>query len=196
MSDLVYPSTPAPLYPRPSIDRPGRQRYSCDEWLPLVGPDGIVYGQASRTWCHGGSRALHPVVHLHLIDRFGCLCLQKRALTKDLMPGRWDTAVGGHVAYGEQIQEALFREAAEELGLTAFNPVFLEACPYETEQERELVFVFAAVGHPELYPRPEEVSECRWFTPAEVEKALSEEDLTPLFRWEYVRIWEKLSALL
>ena len=36
MFDLVYPSEPAPLYPRPSIDRPGKQSFPKGEVLPLV----------------------------------------------------------------------------------------------------------------------------------------------------------------
>lgn len=196
MFELIYPSEPAPLYPRPSIDRPGPSPVPADELLPLIETDGRVYGQASRAWCHSGSGVLHPVVHLHLIDRFGRLCLQKRSPHKDLLPGCWDTAVGGHVSYGEQVREALFREAAEELGLTAFHPVFIEAYPYRTERDSEFVCCFAAVGHPELRPDPAEVSECRWFTPAELDAAASDDRFTPNFREEYARIRKKLPALL
>lgn len=39
---------------------------------------------------------LHPVVH-HLFNFRGELYLQKRPEWKDIQPGRWDTAVGGHV---------------------------------------------------------------------------------------------------
>ena len=99
MVDLVYPSEPAPLYPRPSIGRPGRQPVPRGEMLPLMEPSGLVYGRATRDWCHSGSKVLHPVVHLHIVDRFGNIYLQKRAMTKDLLPGYWDTAVGGHVTY-------------------------------------------------------------------------------------------------
>ena len=95
--------------------------------LPIVEPSGNVIGQSTREYCHGGSKLLHPVVHLHIINRFGELYLQKRSMNKDLLPGMWDTAVGGHVGYGESIHEALFREAGEELGFTRFNPVFINS---------------------------------------------------------------------
>ena len=45
---------------------------------------------------------LHPVVHLHVMREGGFLYLQKRAMDKDIQPGKWDTAVGGHVDFGEQ----------------------------------------------------------------------------------------------
>lgn len=193
MFDLLYPSEPALLYPRPSIDRPGPQPMPSDEMLPLIQPSGLVYGQASRAWCHSGVGVLHPVVHLHLIDRFGRICLQKRALDKDLLPGYWDTAVGGHITYGEQVQEALYREADEELGLKAFNPIFLGTYTYKTARDQEFVISFAVVGHPQLQPNAAEVSQVRWFTPEEL---ASEGHLTPNFEWEYARIRERLQALL
>lgn len=196
LTDLVYPAFPAPVYPRPSIGHPGPQDTLREEMLPLVEPSGLVYGQAVRSWCHSGSGVLHPVVHLHILDRYGKLYLQKRALTKDLLPGYWDTAVGGHVTYGESIPEALFRECEEELGLREFNPVYLETYVYQTQRDREFVFVHAMVGHPELHPRQEEVSEGRWWTFTELEEAMGKDILTPNFESEFSRIREKLLALL
>lgn len=196
MSVLLYPFNPAPVYPRPSIDRPGKTFRPMGEMLPLVEPSGVVYGQAARSWCHGGSRALHPVVHLHIIDRFGCIYLQKRSLTKHLLPGYWDTAVGGHITYGEQPEEALYREAAEELGLQAFNPVFLGPCLNETEREREWVFVFGTVGHPDLNPDNAEVSEGHWWSPEELSEAWGKGILTPNFESEFPQIRARLQSLL
>ena len=196
MLDLVYPSSPAPLYPRPSVDHPGKQSAPTGEMLPLVEPSGLVYGQASREYCHSGSHVLHPVVHLHIIDHFGRLYLQKRSMTKDLLPGYWDTAVGGHVSYGETILEALYRETSEELGLTAFNPVALEAYVWQTERDNEYVFVHAMVGHPDLHPNAAEVSEGRWWTFEELDRAMGQHVLTPNFENEFGRIRKQLQAML
>lgn len=199
MFDLVYPSEPAPVYPRPSSDRPGKQPLPQGEVLPLIEPNGVVYGQASRAWCHStpqGCRALHPVVHLHIIDREGRLFLQKRSMNKHRLPGYWDTAVGGHVSYGELGQEALYREAAEELELYAFNPVFLGSYPFETGRDYEFVMIYATVGHPDLHPDNPEVSEGRWWSFQELDEAIGQGILTPNFEHEFLRIREKLKALL
>ena len=196
MFDLVYPSEPAPLYPRPSIDRPGKQSFPKGEVLPLVEPNGLVYGQAARFWCHGGSHALHPVVHLHIIDRFGNIYLQKRSQQKHRFPGQWDIAVGGHITYGEQVQEALFREASEELGLEAFNPQFLDHYVFQSKRDSELVVVFAVVGHPDLAPDNAEVTEGRWWSIPELEASFGKGIITPIFEQEFQRIRASLLALL
>ena len=91
---------------------------SSEELFPLVDEDGNVIGKALRSECHSGSKLLHPVVHLHVFDNEGRLFLQQRSMSKDIQPGKWDTAVGGHVDFGETVGEALSREAGEELGLT------------------------------------------------------------------------------
>jgi isopentenyldiphosphate isomerase len=196
MFDLVYPASPAPIYPRPSIDHPGKPVMPADEMLPLIEPNGLVYGQASRAWVHSGVLVLHPVVHLHILDRDGKVYLQKRAMNKDLLPGYWDTAVGGHISYGETVPEALFRETSEELGLSAFNPVFLEAYEYQTKRDREFVCVHAMVGHPTLHPNVAEVSEGRWWNIPELEEAMGKDILTPNFESEFQRIKDKLLAML
>ena len=196
MMDLLYPADPAPLYPRPSIQRPGKQPVPKGEKVPLVEPSGLVYGQATREWCHGGSKALHPVVHLHIIDRFGRIYLQKRSLTKDFLPGYWDTAVGGHITYGEQAEEALYREAAEELGIQAFNAIPIVSYIYETDRERELIFVYAMIGHPNLDPDNGEVSEGKWWSVEELESAWEKDILTPNLRSEFLRVKDRLLSLL
>ncbi len=96
-----------------------------EERFPLVDEEGTVVGVATRGACHNGSRLLHPVVHLHVFNAEGELYLQKRPEWKDIQPGKWDTAVGGHMDYGETPEDALIREVREELGITDFTPEFM-----------------------------------------------------------------------
>ena len=164
--------------------------------FPLTDPYGLVYGQASRAWCHSGEKPLHPVVHLHLIDRFQRICLQKRSAEKEICPLLWDTAVGGHITYGESVEEALYREAAEELGLTRFHPIPLGTYVWESRREKELVVLFAAVGHPRVTAHRPEVAEAMWWTFPEVDAMMGKHLLTPQFEQELPRIREQLLALL
>ena len=193
MIELVYPvGAPAPVLQRQSE----LADVSASEMVPIVDAHGIVLGQASRGWCHGGEKPLHPVVHLHILNRNCELYLQKRAMTKDLLPGYWDTAVGGHVSYGESIFEALFREAGEELGFYDFNPVSVTSYVFESQVERELVNVFAAVGNFELFPNHDEVTEGRYWPFPDIEAHMSHDVFTPNFEQEFRMIRQTLESLL
>lgn len=189
MIDLIYPARTAPVVR-------GSLKASACEMLPIVDEHGNVTAQASRKYCHGGSKLLHPVVHLHVVSRDARIYLQQRSATKDLLPLRWDTAVGGHVTYGEYILEALYREAGEELGLSDFNPCFLTAYVFESESEKELVNVFAAVGEYELKPDGEEVIDGRYWSQNEIASTIGKGVLTPNFEQEYLRIQKSIQSLL
>ena len=77
------------------------------ELLPVTDENGNVTGSIDRKTAHSGSKILHPVVHLHVFNSRGELYLQKRPDWKDIQPGKWDTATGGHVSYGEGIAEGI-----------------------------------------------------------------------------------------
>lgn len=127
------------------------------EMFPVVDEMGNIIDAATRGECHGGSMLLHPVVHLHVFNSKGELYLQKRPEWKDIQPGRWDTAVGGHVDLGESVEQALRREVSEELGIEIEG---LNASPYDpyvfqSERERELVYPHRLTYDGEIHPSAE-----------------------------------------
>ncbi len=193
--ELYYPSDVAPILPFSAMEGFVSGPVAC-EMVPIVEANGNVIGQASREFVHGGSKLLHPVVHLHVLNRIGEIYLQKRSMKKELLPGYWDTAVGGHVVYGECIKEALIREAYEELHLYDFNPYFIDSYVFESDTERELVNVFACIGNFHLEPDQDEVEEGRFWNSREIEESFEKSVITPNFELEFLRIHKNLEALL
>lgn len=158
-----------------------------EEMFPVVDEEGNITGAASRGECHSGSKLLHPVVHLHLFNSKGELYLQHRPLWKDIQPGKWDTAVGGHVDLGESVEMALRREVREELGVTDFVPETLIHYIFESARERELVFVHKTVYDGEVKPS-DELDGGRFWSMEEIRQAMGKEILTPNFESEIQRL--------
>lgn len=158
-----------------------------EEMFPVVDEQGNILGAATRGECHGGSRLLHPVVHLHVFNSQGDLYLQHRPLWKDIQPGRWDTAVGGHVDLGESVDMALRREAREELGLEGFVPEPLDTYVFESVRERELVYTFRTTWDGPVCPS-DELDGGRFWTPDEIRQQLGKGVFTPNFESELRRV--------
>jgi isopentenyldiphosphate isomerase len=153
---------------------------SPDELFPVVDEDGNLISVASRRICHDGkSKLLHPVVHMHLFNNRGELFLQKRALTKDLLPGCWDSSVGGHVSPGEKIEDALKRETLEELGLSDFSFGFIAKYVWESVRERELVYSFRGYADIEPLINRDEIDEGRFWNLNEIKKNTGKGIFTP-----------------
>lgn len=161
------------------------EQYRDDEWFDIVDPEGKVKGRAPRTLCHSGPGLLHPVVHLHLIDSKNRIYLQKRNSDKQIQPGKWDTAVGGHVASGEKIEDALIREAEEELGLRDFKPALIGRYVWETDVESELVYMFAARYDKNIVFNRKEIEDGKYWKIKNIRASLKKGVFTPNFELEF-----------
>lgn len=165
-----------------------------NELLPEVDEEGRVIGQVTRGRAHAGKelKPLHPVVHLHLFNPKGELYLQHRPTWKDIQPDKWDTAVGGHIDFGEDVMSALKREVREELGLDIENSC-IQIIPitkyvFNGLRERELVYVFKTVSN--LIPSPsEELDGGRYFSREEILDNMEKEFFTPNFEQEWKRLF-------
>ncbi len=156
-----------------------------EEQLPLVDEQGKVIGKAPRSVCHNGEKLLHPVVHLHVLNENNDIYLQKRPMNKLVQPDKWDTAVGGHIAYGEDVQLSLRREAQEEIGLVNFSAKLLKSYVWESKIEKELVYVFITNDYKGINIHSDEVEKGKFWSTSEVKNNIGKGVFTPNFEHEF-----------
>ena len=145
-----------------------------DEWLEVIDDTGRIVGTALRSELHSDPSRVHRVVHVLVFDAEGRLLLQKRSLTKDIAPGRWDTSVGGHISPGETVEEAAYREMSEELGLDACRLKFLYSRLYRNHRESEMVHTYSCLTDRQRvfdFCR-EEITEVKFWSFQEIRAAL------------------------
>lgn len=165
-----------------------KRAMSKEEWLPLVNEKGDVIGKAPRSVCHSSKEYLHPVVHLHVINRKGEFFLQLRPINKKVQPGKWDTSVGGHIAFGENLEASLQREALEELGIKDFKAELAGNYIWESDIERELVFCFITHYDGPIDTHKEELAGGRFWSRTEINENLGKNIFTPNFEEEYKKV--------
>ena len=79
-------------------------------------PGGVVLATVERAACRALG-IMTEAVHLNAFGDDGTLLVARRAAHKAIDPGLWDNLVGGMVPAGENLEQALEREAWEEAGL-------------------------------------------------------------------------------
>ena len=136
---------------------------------------------------------MHRAVHVLVFNSRGETFLQKRSMTKDREPGKWDSSTSGHVDSGEDYDACAVRELREEIGLTiekAPERQFkIAACP---ETDAEFVWVYRCQAEGPFQLHPEEIETGGWFAPEKVSHWIAEkpEDFASAFRL----IWSRLQS--
>ncbi len=101
-------------------------------------------------------------------------------MSKDIQPGKWDTAVGGHLALGESYEEGAKRELAEELGVAdapVLKHLFDSEIRNEIESEDTRVFALYRAGGFRF--QESEIDEIRFWPPEKLFDACERENFTP-----------------
>ena len=152
-----------------------------EELFDIYDEAGSRIGVATRRECHGNPKLLHHTAHVVVFHpETGAILLQKRAVTKDIQPGKWDTAVGGHLALGEDYETGARRELAEELDVTDaedLNYLFDDKIRNDIESEDVRVFGLRRAGG--FTFQTEEIDEIRFWTAAELFDTENRKEFTP-----------------
>lgn len=157
-----------------------------EEFLEIVNEKGEVIGHAKRSDVHGNPSLIHKVVHVLVFNKKGEILLQKRALNKDVAPGRWDTSVGGHVGIGENLFFSSKREMQEELGINGVDVEFLYSYIHRNNYESELVTTFKCIYDGEIFFNKQEIDEVKFWTFDEIKNAMGKKILSDNFENEFI----------
>jgi isopentenyldiphosphate isomerase len=134
---------------------------------------------------------LHRAVHVLVFNSRGEVFLQKRSMTKDREPGKWDSSTSGHVDSGEDYDVSAVRELHEEIGLTVEKTperLFKIAACAETDQEFVWIYRCRAEGPFRLHP--DEIETGGWFATEKVSRWIA--DKPEDFAGAFVFIWKNI----
>lgn len=89
------------------------------ELFYLVDTKDKIKGHITRRDAHTNKNNIHRAVGIFVLNEKKQMLMQKRSKKKDMDPGKWSYAVGGHVTVGQTYKQAAIREVEEELGIKA-----------------------------------------------------------------------------
>ena len=90
---------------------------SVDEHLDLVNENDSIIGIKKRSEIYAEKLANYRVVNAFVVNSKGEIWIPRRTANKKLYPLSLDVSIGGHVDSGESYEDALRREAYEELNI-------------------------------------------------------------------------------
>jgi isopentenyldiphosphate isomerase len=155
-----------------------------DELIEVVTEKGDIIKVVPRSEIHGDPSLLHKVVHVLVFNSRDELILQKRSMSKEVAPGKWDTSVGGHVNAGEALEDAVLREMEEELCIKGDVPEYLYSYIHSNPFETELVYTYKCVYDGEIICQQEEIDEVRPWSMDEIKQNIGSGTMSDNFEHE------------
>jgi isopentenyl-diphosphate delta-isomerase len=149
------------------------------EEVVLLSENGLPVGVTDKATVHTRDTPLHLAFSCHVFNPAGQILVTRRALAKLTWPGVWTNSFCGHPAPGEEIEAAVLRRAADEVGITLASislalPEFrYRAVDASGIVENEICPVYVAMTTDTVLPNPNEVAEFEWVDAAELRDSVA-----------------------
>lgn len=168
-----------------------RDNFRKEEWYPIVNSEGHVIGKIEKKESLlSEQKFLHPVIRVHIIVD-NMIYLQKRVSSDLIFPEKWDTAISNHVHFGETIGECVAHSAKIRYGLKEINPIYLTKYQIETNNEKQLAFVYYTNQIKHLKPLCPNIEQGKFWPITQVCQELNSGIFTPNFIKEFELLCEK-----
>jgi isopentenyldiphosphate isomerase len=148
-----------------------------EEFLDIVDDQDRVLSRAPRSRVLSDYH-IHRAVMFFVFDEEERVFVNQRSETKDIYPGYWSIAFGGHVLSGESYDDAARREIREEVGLDV-PARQIGGFQKRTADERENVKVYGVTANRELVLYAEEIAQGQFMTLAELNQMIPRFDFLP-----------------
>lgn len=144
-----------------------------DELFDIVDTVDQVIGKERRGIVHA-TGMLHRAVHILVQNSSSEIFVQKRSMSKDSNPGRWDSSASGHLDSGEDYDTAAVRELEEELGIQVEALKRIARLDASPETGNEFVWIYRACHEGPFQLHPTEISDGRWVSKKHLQEWMEE----------------------
>lgn len=141
-----------------------------EEMLDLVDENDTIIGSTTRKEVYAQGLQNYRVVHAFIINSEGKLWIPRRSASKKLYPNGLDYSIAGHVESGETYDEALVKEAREEVNLDLEKIPYKEVARFNPHTNNVHCFqrVYEIVSDTAPEYNRDDFSGYEWLTPKEM----------------------------